>query len=1559
MSIEVNATEQIIEVNATGSTIDIDVTNQIVDVNATTTVIDVTASNNPGGVVPVGGNTGQVLKKFSNNDYDTYWAADASGLTSVGLSMPSGFVVSNSPLTSNGTLTVTGAGTSAQYIDGTGAIQNFPTLTNSDKVIKEVYNETGATLPKGTVVYINGSHGNLPTIAKALATSDATSAQTLGLVQTDITNMHNGYIVIIGNIIDIDTQAFANGTQLYLSGSVAGEYTSVKPYAPIHLVYVGIVVRSHPIQGIISVKVQNGYEMDELHNVDAQSPSNNDGLFYNTTTSLWEHKQIATALGYTPVTNARTLTINGTSYDLSANRSWTIASGNIYNTDGTLTGNRTITNNAYTLTIVNASNTSAALIVQNTQPYGTGSVYTQYGQQWLSPTGTVQGYTRADGRLYFDSIQSTQFSVGSIAGIIDAGVSRGGSIGINGAPIDFGTATYAGGGTNIGRWFSTGNLVIQTGGVFADAGYKLDVQGTGRFTGQVTAPSLYSSLSYLYLGTTAGTTHNITDDIQRVKSNSGFLIYQFGGSGLSLGSYGAYWDNTNYRLSITAASTERMFFHGSSLNITVGTATDLASSLFTINSTTKGFLPPRMTTTERNAISTPATGLSVYNTTTNTNDYYNGSAWVSQAAGNIYTADGTLTGNRTVTMGSNTLSFSGNISVNGLTVGKGTNNILTNTAVGIDTLPAVTTGFQNTAFGYQVARFLTSGTYNAAFGLQTLYTLTTGVGNSAFGYSCLYSNNGSRNSAFGSASFYSLSSGNDNTAFGGNAGRYIADGVTANTIANTSIFIGQDTKALANNQSNQIVIGYNATGLGSNTTVIGNSSTTDTAIYGRMLVNYSTPVIGTYALDVQGTGRFTGQVNGDSFQGLNTASRGGFISNYATASYLILGQWFGNSGSTRKNAIISRTTDYGVTNANLLNLFADNTFQFDDASAYAGAPNQTSASAFVEIKSTTKGFLPPRMTETQKNAISTPATGLVIYQTDGTEGLYQYKSTGWAALAGGGGSGTVTSVSVVSANGFAGTVATSTSTPAITLSTTVTGLIKGNGTALSAAVAGTDYQSPISLTTTGSSGASTFISNTLNIPQYTLSGLGGQPLSTNLTSLDGLSYVSDSFVKMTAAGTFTLDTNSYYLASNPSGYTSNTGTVTTVSVVSANGFAGTVANAGTTPAITISTSITGLLKGNGTSISAATANTDYLAVNNPAFTGVLTSGTLTYTPTNHIASLQSSVNAYNQFVIQNSNAGATASSDVVVNNNQSTDTTFYGDFGINSSAFSGTGSLSLPNATYLASSDGDLVLGTYTSNLIRFVVNSGATDAMAISTTGNVRINLATDAGYKLDVGGLIRSQGHLLTAGTASLAPLSFTPTSAALKTTPAAGDFEVDANGNSYYTIQASNRGVVHTEQFITLTAAYTTPTGTAGTLKQLFNSTTNGALTVSGSTTYFFECYFTLSSMSATSGTFSFGLAGTATYSSVAYYSQGLKSAITNATPVMSNQTSAAAQVVGSNAGNTTTTGFAYIKGKIVISTGGTIIPSFALSVAAAAVVGNNSYFRLTPVGTNTVTNIGNWS
>ena len=154
-------------------------------------------------------------------------------------------------------------------------------------LVERVRNSTGATLTKGTAVYISGATGQLPTVSKALATSDATSAQTLGLITTDLDNNSNGYVTIIGLVDDLDTSAYTDGAQLYLSPTTAGTLTATKPYAPQHLVYVAVVSHAHPVHGKLIVKVQNGYEMDELHNVSAQNPNNGDILAYNSSTALW------------------------------------------------------------------------------------------------------------------------------------------------------------------------------------------------------------------------------------------------------------------------------------------------------------------------------------------------------------------------------------------------------------------------------------------------------------------------------------------------------------------------------------------------------------------------------------------------------------------------------------------------------------------------------------------------------------------------------------------------------------------------------------------------------------------------------------------------------------------------------------------------------------------------------------------------------------------------------------------------------------------------------------------------------------------------------------------------------------------------------------------------------------------------------------------------------------------------------------------------------------------------------------------------------------------------
>jgi len=158
------------------------------------------------------------------------------------------------------------------------------------QVRNTVRNETGAQLNKGTVVYINGAAGNKVTVAKALATGDATSAQTFAVLAENIPNNQNGLAITSGLLEDLNTSAYSAGTQLYLSPTTAGAFTSTKPSAPDHMVYVGVIERSHANQGSMLVRIQNGYELEELHNVAIAGLANNDLLAYDSSSDLWKNK---------------------------------------------------------------------------------------------------------------------------------------------------------------------------------------------------------------------------------------------------------------------------------------------------------------------------------------------------------------------------------------------------------------------------------------------------------------------------------------------------------------------------------------------------------------------------------------------------------------------------------------------------------------------------------------------------------------------------------------------------------------------------------------------------------------------------------------------------------------------------------------------------------------------------------------------------------------------------------------------------------------------------------------------------------------------------------------------------------------------------------------------------------------------------------------------------------------------------------------------------------------------------------------------------------------------
>jgi len=177
-----------------------------------------------------------------------------------------------------------------EYNDGQGSlIQGLKggLVTNviGQQLHQRVNNKTGAPLLKGDVVYLAGSQGNRITVAKGLAVSDAFSANTFGVVAESIADNQSGFIITEGLITGLNTSALTEDSAVYLSPTVAGALTSTKPQAPQHTVYIGVCVKSNNGSGELFVKIRNGQELDELHDVRISSPVNRASLYY--TNGLW------------------------------------------------------------------------------------------------------------------------------------------------------------------------------------------------------------------------------------------------------------------------------------------------------------------------------------------------------------------------------------------------------------------------------------------------------------------------------------------------------------------------------------------------------------------------------------------------------------------------------------------------------------------------------------------------------------------------------------------------------------------------------------------------------------------------------------------------------------------------------------------------------------------------------------------------------------------------------------------------------------------------------------------------------------------------------------------------------------------------------------------------------------------------------------------------------------------------------------------------------------------------------------------------------------------------
>ncbi len=154
-----------------------------------------------------------------------------------------------------------------------------------------------------------------------------------------------------------------------------------------------------------------------------------------------------------------------------------------------------------------------------------------------------------------------------------------------------------------------------------------------------------------------------------------------------------------------------------------------------------------------------------------------------------------------------------------------------NSAFGNESLSSNTLGTNNTAVGHKALNSNIAGGSNVAVGSFAL-SAANAYSNVAIGNASLLKTTGSGNSSIGDNSLSENTTGGFNSAIGDSAGRFISDGITPNAITNNSVFLGGNTKSLAANQTNQIVIGFDTIGAGSNTATLGNSSIVRTVLGG-------------------------------------------------------------------------------------------------------------------------------------------------------------------------------------------------------------------------------------------------------------------------------------------------------------------------------------------------------------------------------------------------------------------------------------------------------------------------------------------------------------------------------------------------------------------------------------------------------------------------------------------------------------------------------------------------------------------------------------------------------
>ena len=497
---------------------------------------------------------------------------------------------------------------SLTFVKGTTStnyIIRASTAGSATRLTTRVFNNTGATINAGSVVYISGRHSsNLPTIALAVGNNEANSYKTFAIVDGNIANNSDGIVVQAGNIgnLNLPTSTYTDGDIVYLSPTIPGGITITKPLAPYHICKIGSITRAHPTFGSIEVKIENGWQLDELSDVQtATLPDDGNILQFSQIDSLWHDVSVTNAIGnnylkpsdssiyqtkfrsdterinvYTSLNtklNKSDSTIYQTKFRsdsartniyTSINTKLNLSDSTIFQTkfrsDSARTNTYTSLNNKLNISDSSTyytkfrsdssrSNIYTAIAGKFTLPsltsgsilFSNGTTITQNNSNffWNNTSNRLGLGTNSPGTIMQINLTNTDYTNTSGAGshIYMTNPSATGqnvvASFINGAMVakwrtdyvgniswvagtsgahDFYTKGDFGTGQIMLRIFNGGNVQIATssvGGGNSDAGYKLDVQGTGRYTSQLLTAGIQSA----FVSKTGAYTATSTDEV--------------------------------------------------------------------------------------------------------------------------------------------------------------------------------------------------------------------------------------------------------------------------------------------------------------------------------------------------------------------------------------------------------------------------------------------------------------------------------------------------------------------------------------------------------------------------------------------------------------------------------------------------------------------------------------------------------------------------------------------------------------------------------------------------------------------------------------------------------------------------------------------------------------------------------------------------------------------------------------------------------------------------------------------------------------------------------------